>query len=208
MEKTDEKTTIEQAFVKCTADTAADVMADLLLDTNISTHDMYRDLYYEYTEAETDEYRRGLDAALKILTECDLTEIAQQILDRTAETDRSKGMSGEVLIKEAEAIYTGGNIWVFTGTTQEEGVYFLTSDDGWTLLLNANPSEDFEESGYPEWQQAHLIRELEGEELGRFNRRMLKILKNYSHNDERRGGITDEELEGYPKYWFKECDEQ
>lgn len=101
--------------------------------------------------------------------------------------------------KEAFAVYTGGGIWIFHGTTEEEN-YFLTDDYGFTLILNADPS-DFDESLYEDWQQAHLIEELTGNSRQSFCKSLIKAL--LPADEKHRGGITDEELEFYKGY-FKE----
>ncbi len=100
-------------------------------------------------------------------------------------------------IKEAEAIYTGGNIWLFIGSLTD-GNYFLVSDDGWALILNADPS-NLDESLYDDWQKEHLIEEMdEGEELRAFQIQLLDLLKSYSTNQR---CIFDEEIENYRHAW-------
>lgn len=101
------------------------------------------------------------------------------------------------MIKEAFAVYTGGNIWLFYGQLKD-GNYFLTDDNGCTQILNADPS-DFDESLYEEWQQEHLVRELEHEERIKFCNELLDWIFAHPDND---GGITEQEIEAY-RTWFE-----
>ena len=101
-------------------------------------------------------------------------------------------------IKEAWAVYTGGNIWLFYGTL-DDGNYFLTDDNGWTLILNANPGDDFEEACFYEWQEEHLVKELLHEERMKFCDKLLDyIYENPDHD----GGMDEQEIEVY-RNWFR-----
>ena len=101
------------------------------------------------------------------------------------------------IIKTAQAVYTGGNIWLFYGSLQN-GNYFLTDDNGWTLILNADPS-NLDESTYCEWQDAHIIDELQHEERIKFCDQLLDwIYSNPDHD----GGMTEHEIEVY-RSWFR-----
>ena len=57
------------------------------------------------------------------------------------------------MIKSANAVYTGGGIWVFYGEL-EDGNFFLTDNDGYVALVDSDPS-DFDESLYYDWQEEH-----------------------------------------------------
>lgn len=103
-------------------------------------------------------------------------------------------------IKEAYAVYTGGNIWLFYGTL-DNGNYFLTDDYGATLILNADPS-DLDESTFPEWQQEHLVTELQGNERIGFCFLLCGYL--LEADADHRGGINDNEIYAYYTY-FKEA---
>ena len=101
-------------------------------------------------------------------------------------------------IKEAYAEYTGGNIWLFYGSC-ENGNFFLTDDNGLTLILDSNP-EDLDESTFPDWQEEHLIKELENLERIRFCNNILDwITDNPDHN----GGMSKLEIEAY-RTWFND----
>lgn len=99
-------------------------------------------------------------------------------------------------ITEANAIYTGGGIWLFYGKLSD-GNYFLTDDNGWTQILNADPS-NLDESTYSEWQEEHLIKELRNTERKLFCEQLLDWL---SANPYHCGGMTEEEIEVY-RNWF------
>lgn len=101
-------------------------------------------------------------------------------------------------IEKVNAVYTGGNIWLFHGQL-EDGNYFLTDDFGATLILDANPS-NLDESTYQEWQDEHLVRELESEEREQFCSEMLNILETYPYGSEEKGGIIDSEIDAYKDF--------
>ena len=102
-------------------------------------------------------------------------------------------------IKNAYAVYTGGGIWLFYGEL-ENGNYFLTDDYGATRILDANPS-DLDESLYEDWQQEHLVNDLEGQDRIDFCDKLLDWLE--TADQEHAGGITERELDRYREY-FKE----
>ena len=99
-------------------------------------------------------------------------------------------------IKKGEAVYTGGNIWLFYGEL-ENGLHFLTDDYGCTLILDTT-AEDFDVSLYEEWQNAHKVEELEGSARIEFIDVLLDYLKGLEYRD--RGCITDEEIEHYRNF--------
>lgn len=96
-------------------------------------------------------------------------------------------------IKNGVAVYTGGGIWLFYGDL-ENSFHFLTDDNGCTLILDES-AEDFDESLYTEWQEAHKIKELEGESRILFVDELLDYLLKLPYLE--RGCITDEEIEHY-----------
>lgn len=95
-------------------------------------------------------------------------------------------------IKTLEAVYTGGNIWIFWGTL-EDGNYFLTSDEGWTVILKDSP-ENFDESLYEDWQDEHKVKDLEDEELKTFLTELLEAIKEKDF-------LTDSEIDWYRNCW-------
>ena len=100
-------------------------------------------------------------------------------------------------IKEANAVYTGGNIWLFYGELND-GNYFLTDDNGWTQFLNADPS-NLDESTFEEWQLQHLVKEIVGDERVKFCDELLDYIY---ENPEHDGGMSEQEIETY-RTWFK-----
>lgn len=99
-------------------------------------------------------------------------------------------------ITKASAVYTGGNIWLFHGEL-DDGTYFLTDDNGCTQILDEDPS-DFDESLYWEWQEEHLVRDLDDEEerVDFCNKLLDKLL-----DDGNRGGMSEDEIRAYRKYF-------
>lgn len=99
-------------------------------------------------------------------------------------------------ITKANAVYTGGNIWLFYGEL-EDGNFFLTDDNGCTEILDTDPS-DLDESLYYEWQQEHLVKELDDESkrIDFCNNLCDKLIE-----DGDKGGMTDDEIEHYRKFF-------
>ena len=60
----------------------------------------------------------------------------------------------------AEAIYTGGNIYVYMGEI-EDGVFFFAMDDMCydVLFLDADPREADDDAFQPNWQREHTLKE-------------------------------------------------
>ena len=101
------------------------------------------------------------------------------------------------MIKVANAVYTGGGIWLFYGELKNRK-YFLTDDNGYTYLLDEDPSNLDESSTY-EWQEEHIIKEVTNKEDQKyFCGKLLDWL--YAH-PENRGGMTETEMEIY-RTWF------
>ena len=107
-------------------------------------------------------------------------------------------------IEEAHAEYTGGGIWLFHGKTKE-GFWFLTCDEGYSEILNADPS-NFDECLYMEWIDEHLIEELVGSEQESkiFNVELARFLLDDTNNNVFRHGITDEEIIDCLKFWLND----
>ncbi len=100
-------------------------------------------------------------------------------------------------IESAYAVYTGGGIWLFHGKLTD-GNWFLTDDYGCTVILDKDPS-DFDESLYEDWQNEHLIEELEDDKRIAFGDALIEHLRNADSNN--RGGISDQELDYYENYF-------
>ena len=105
-------------------------------------------------------------------------------------------------IKTLEAVYTGGGIWIFWGEL-EDGHYFLTAHEGWTVILTESP-EDFDESLYEEWQEAHKVKDLADEELISFQKELLEKIEKNDYNG---GALDSYEINYYKWYWDLEEEE-
>lgn len=124
-------------------------------------------------------------------------EVDPEIYEEHYEGSYCELVEASEMVVEANAMYTGGNIWVFYGKLLD-GNYFITDDNGWTQVLNANPDEDLDEAFFYEWQQEHLVRELEGEKRTEFLSQMLDWLL---ENPDYRGGMSEAEVEAYRQYF-------
>ena len=80
-------------------------------------------------------------------------------------------------IKRAEATYTGGGTYIFTGQTADGG-FFMGADDWGTydyiIFLDSDPYKDFDDSAYIEWQEEHKTAEISGSEAENF---FVEIIK-------------------------------
>ena len=103
------------------------------------------------------------------------------------------------MVGSAYAEYTGGGIWIFYGKFWN-GTYFLTDDYGCTRLLTADPS-DLEVSTFEEWQQEHLIRDLDGDERKSFLRDLTDYLLKQEEDSIHRHGLTEMEINFYQNNW-------
>ena len=105
-------------------------------------------------------------------------------------------------IKTLEAVYTGGGVWLFWGEL-EDGHYFLTAHEGWTTILTESP-EDFDESLYEEWQEAHKVKDLENEKLVEFQKELLSRIE----KDDYKGALMDTyEIDNLKWIWELEDEE-
>lgn len=97
-------------------------------------------------------------------------------------------------VKEAYAVYNGGNSWLFYGTTKS-GNYFMADDNGNTMIFNEDPS-DLDESLNDIWQFEHFIVELIDSERENFFKEIITYLLETNDSDHR-GGITNNKLKKY-----------
>lgn len=104
-------------------------------------------------------------------------------------------------IKKASAVYTGGSIWLFYGEVGSDygKHYFLTDDDGCTLILDEDPV-DFDKSLWAEWQEEHKVEELCGDARIAFCDMLSDRLLRHNKADDL-GGMTDDEIKAYKKWW-------
>ena len=68
-------------------------------------------------------------------------------------------------ITKATAVYSGGNIYLYYA--EMENKQWIMGNDDWLIVVNANPiadDETFENSGYCEWQEEHLVKQIPNEQ--------------------------------------------
>lgn len=89
----------------------------------------------------------------------------------------------ELKIKNADYAYTGGGIYLFIGEL-ENGRYFLLDGDMFdTRILNESVSWDNDECFNAEWQENHLIEDLNTEKDGAwFCNEVIKWIKKHGSN--------------------------
>lgn len=101
-------------------------------------------------------------------------------------------------VKSAEASYTGGGWYVFLGEFSD-GTYFIADYPYWDLrIVNEDPrptfwGDDYDtDAGYEPWQNAHLIKDLDGTDTEKFFDEMFKwILKNNPEGNYNSGDIEE-----------------
>lgn len=76
-------------------------------------------------------------------------------------------------VKKAEAIYTGGGIYVFCGITTD-GQYFLASDDPEWVMLTDEPTmtdeltdDEWNDRWYADWQEENMTYETSSDDEAR-----------------------------------------
>lgn len=108
-------------------------------------------------------------------------------------------------IKEARAVYTGGNIWLFFGRL-EDGNYFIVDDDGWVGIADesAEAATEYGWDEWAEWYNKHMLREPEGKEREQFCSEMLDRLAEYEYGSDNNGGFTPDLIEAYRRYFREE----
>ena len=79
-------------------------------------------------------------------------------------------------------IYTGGGIYVLYGELTD-GTYFMADASFYDVrIMTEDPLEDWDESGYPEWQEARLVRDLEPNEALGFIEAAIKWIRTNKPN--------------------------
>ena len=88
-----------------------------------------------------------------------------------------------VEIEDVSPCYTGGGIYVFYGALSD-GTYFMAEDCGLAVeILDEDPREDLDLSSYVDWQEEHLLLELNVNQLEPFFRSMLDWIIRNEPND-------------------------
>ena len=131
--------------------------------------------------------------------ERNISEYLHSIAEEIRQEEKAQKTLKRDPFKQVTAVYTGGNIWLFYGELTT-GEYFLTDDNGCTMILDASP-EDLDESLYEEWQEDHFLRVVgtRKEELA-FLLALIERLRKRLPVD-CGGYITNEELDTYETDW-------
>ena len=131
--------------------------------------------------------------------EKNIADYLHGIAEAIREEEKAKRIAKKDPFEQVTAVYTGGGIWLFYGKLKT-GEYFLTDDNGCTMILDASP-EDLDESLYEEWQEDHFLRVVgtRREELAF----LLALIERLGKRLPVDGGgyISDDELDSYKKDW-------
>ena len=134
----------------------------------------------EILEAITIEYK-GIKARLPL----DFAGInngvqygLKDIIDEMKEYLELSDETPHVEFVDIEPIYTGGNIWCFQGALSD-GTYFMASDfmDSFRIL-NEDP-RDKEEAWYADWQEAHLVKDIDDDKTAPIFVELYKWLESH-----------------------------
>ena len=101
-------------------------------------------------------------------------------------------------VKSATADYTGGGWYVFLGEFSD-GTYFIADYPYWDLrIVNEDPrltfwGDDYDtDAGYASWQEAHLVKDIDGDTTESFFNDMFEwILQNNPEGNYNSGDIED-----------------
>lgn len=100
----------------------------------------------------------------------------------------------DYIIKNVNAVYSGGGIWILYGELNK-GHFLSGTDYGDIRIIDESPS-DLDISLYPSWQEQHFVEDLEGNNLADFREQLIKRLHKPKLNDDI-GGLTEEEIDRY-----------
>jgi len=114
----------------------------------------------------------------------DIVDTAHELTDQLFKALESLKVD-ENKIKTAQAIYTGGGVWLFIGEL-ENGNYFLTANEGYTLILDEDP-EDLDKSLEADWQEKHTIKDIG------INESFIDDLMDYMKENGKQYGFTEPE---------------
>lgn len=101
-------------------------------------------------------------------------------------------------IKSATADYTGGGVYIFLGEFTD-GTYFIADYPYWDLrVVDEDPRPTFWDddaetsSGFPEWQEAHLVRDVDNRTTKAFYADLFDwIMKNSPDSNYNSGDIAE-----------------
>lgn len=128
-------------------------------------------------------YEEMLHYSVEFLTDWGVDkETAEEIRDDLKEWFKRYATQN---FKAVEPIYTGGNIYIFTGQMTNDNYFIADSSFFDVRILDADPSEvTWENAMFKEyamdsvkWQEEHLVKDLDPTEAVAFFRQMLKWVK-------------------------------
>lgn len=80
-------------------------------------------------------------------------------------------------ITKATAVYSGGNIYLYYA--ELENKQYIMGDEDWLIVVDKNPLENeqtYEDSGYYEWQEEHLVKQIPEEEYQEVLNKILEAI--------------------------------
>ena len=80
-------------------------------------------------------------------------------------------------ITKATAVYSGGNIYLYYA--ELENKQYIMGDDDWLIVVDSDPlanEETYEESGYYEWQEEHLVKQIPEKEYQEVLNKILEAI--------------------------------
>ena len=80
-------------------------------------------------------------------------------------------------ITKATAVYSGGNIYLYYAELENKN--WVMGNDEWLIIVNTNPIADeqtFEDSGYYEWQEEHLVKQIPEEDYQKVLNKILETI--------------------------------
>ena len=96
-------------------------------------------------------------------------------------------------ITKATAVYSGGGIYLYYA--EMENKQWVMGNDDWLIVVDTSPIADeqtFEDSGYYEWQEEHLVKQILEKDFQKvlnkildtiFNGKSIKEYDNFSIGD-------------------------
>ena len=80
-------------------------------------------------------------------------------------------------IMKATAVYSGGNIYLYYAELENKN--WIMGNDEWLIVVNQNPiadEETFENSGYYEWQEEHLVKQIPEEDFQKVLNKIIDVI--------------------------------
>lgn len=80
-------------------------------------------------------------------------------------------------IMKATAVYSGGGIYLYYA--ELENKQWIMGNDEWLIIVDTCPivnEETFENSGYYEWQEEHLVKQILEDEYQKVLNKILEVI--------------------------------